>query len=55
MIESEKGKLKNKEKESLYTKNNFFLFPWWFKLIGYILSNICVVISIVFIIFKGKF
>ena len=30
------------------------IFPWWFKLIAYLLAFTCMIVSAVIIIFKGK-
>jgi polycystin 1L2 len=43
--EIEKNRVKNKDKK--------LRFPWWFKIIGYILSFICIIISIFFTIMYG--
>jgi len=44
----------NNEIENSKVKNNKKLrFPWWFKIIGYILSFICMIISIFFTIMYG--
>lgn len=46
---SEREKIENDNKK----KSQKFLLPWWFKIIAYILSSMMIIVSILFIIFKG--
>ena len=55
-IENEIKNSWREENKSLLVKKTslFFIFPWWFKLILYGFSFICMALSIVLIIFKGE-
>jgi hypothetical protein len=36
------------------SQNGKFLFPWWFKIIIYVISFLCMIFSVFFTILKGK-
>jgi polycystin 1L2 len=42
------------QKYEISDKKSNFKFPWWFKIIFYLISWVCMAISIAFALFKGK-